>query len=131
MSRPRENSKLDLNDVDNSPEFIRKSCNKYLRSKKIDIDAEGAVTNLVLIDMVKTAFDLHMTQVQCREAQSQCHIMKNKKQIAKANGANFYELSMIPDVDIDVFCLTKFSNWLSKNMTFMHYCKDSKFSLPA
>ena len=58
-------------------------------------------------------------------------MMKNQKDIAKAQGAAYHELSMVPDTDIDVFCLNKFQVWLNKNMTYMHYCKDSRFNLPA
>ena len=61
MTRARDNSKLGLNEVDNSPDAIIQECNKYLKLKKIDIDTENAISNTVLIDMMKSAFGLHMT----------------------------------------------------------------------
>ena len=61
LSRKLSKDKLNLNEVDNSAENIHFQCNKYLKVKKIDIDTEKSIGNNVLIDIMKDAFELHMT----------------------------------------------------------------------
>ena len=119
-----------MNDVDNSIENITEMVQKYIRQHKIDIDAEKVITAEVLVSMMKWCFDLRITQIQCREVLNICNKKASTKEIAKTRGLTVQEIAMIDDRMIEVFCINRFSEWLSRNMVFMHKCADSRFKLP-